>query len=90
MSKLEQKIKKKIKDKEEKLVNLKKAHEEVMKQDSKDFEEDFKEDLKFFNSINPFYKQKCKPGKSTILIIVETMLQASIESEIEDLKELLV
>lgn len=81
--KIEEKIKKKIKEKEKHLKRIKRFSKKCEKEEEHNLNEDFK----FLNSINPFYKSKS--FKSFNKSVSLTIMEVDTEKEINDLKELL-
>ena len=83
--KLRGKVLKKIKEKEKELLNLKKAGKTFVEKNT----EKFGEDLGFLNIMNPFYKKQYNSNKDFAGILFFATQEARLETEIEELKDLL-
>jgi hypothetical protein len=85
MNKIKAKILKKIKELERQRENIKEFEKKATEEESNKFEED----LKFINAMNPFYKKKHSFHKETTIMLTSVVMEAGIEKEINELKELL-
>jgi len=82
---MKDKIRTKIKEKQEELRELKKGFKESKEEYNKGLDEDYK----LRNMLNPFYRKKYHGRTTSTMMLMEVMMTNQLQGEIKELKDLL-